>query len=83
MTYDDEALLETRCNGCESILSVTADTLAALCEVKMKGAAAFGVVNVVESTLSRETDAGVYLHVGAESGWRARRRLRRRSRYWR
>ena len=29
MTYDDQTLLETRCNGCESILSVTADTLAA------------------------------------------------------
>ena len=29
MTYDEHALLETRCNGCESILAVTADTLAA------------------------------------------------------
>ena len=29
MTDDDEALLETRCNSCESILSVSADTLAA------------------------------------------------------
>ena len=29
MTYDEQTWLETRCNGCESILSVTADTLAA------------------------------------------------------
>ena len=29
MTYDEHALLETRCNGCKGILSVTADTLAA------------------------------------------------------
>ena len=73
----------TRASCAISQSGETADTLAALCEVKMKRALAFGVVNVVESTLSRETDAGVYLHVGAESGWRARRRLRRRSRYWR
>ncbi len=46
----------------------TADTLAALREVKMKGATAFGVVNVVGSTIARETDAGVYLHVGPEIG---------------
>ena len=29
MTYNEQALLETRCNGCKGILSVTADTLAA------------------------------------------------------
>ena len=29
MTYDEQTLLEPRCSGCESILSVTADTLAA------------------------------------------------------
>ncbi|HHZ71994.1 MAG TPA: DUF3426 domain-containing protein [Gammaproteobacteria bacterium] len=29
MTYDEQALLETRCSGCKSILPVTADTLAA------------------------------------------------------
>ena len=46
----------------------TADTLAALREVKMKGATAFGVVNTVGSTIARETDAGVYLHVGPEIG---------------
>jgi glucosamine--fructose-6-phosphate aminotransferase (isomerizing) len=46
----------------------TADTLAALREVRMKGAKALGIVNVVGSTIARETDAGVYLHAGAEIG---------------
>lgn len=34
----------------------------------MKGAKALGIVNVVGSTIARETDAGVYLHAGAEIG---------------
>ncbi|MCC7192546.1 MAG: glutamine--fructose-6-phosphate transaminase (isomerizing) [Phycisphaeraceae bacterium] len=46
----------------------TADTLAALREAKERGALALGAVNVVGSTISRETDAGVYLHVGPEIG---------------
>ena len=46
----------------------TADTLAALHEGKQRGALALGVVNVVGSTISRETDAGVYLRVGPEIG---------------
>lgn len=46
----------------------TADTLAALQEAKDRGALSLGVVNVVGSTISRETDAGVYLHVGPEIG---------------
>jgi glucosamine--fructose-6-phosphate aminotransferase (isomerizing) len=46
----------------------TADTLAALREAKEKGALALGVVNVVGSTIARETDAGVYLHAGPEIG---------------
>ena len=46
----------------------TADTLAALREAREKGALALGVVNVVGSTIARETDAGVYLHVGPEIG---------------
>ena len=46
----------------------TADTLAALREAKEKGAIALGVVNVVGSTIARETDAGVYLHAGPEIG---------------
>ena len=46
----------------------TADTLAALREAREKGALVLGVVNVVGSTIARETDAGVYLHVGPEIG---------------
>jgi glucosamine--fructose-6-phosphate aminotransferase (isomerizing) len=46
----------------------TADTLAALVEAKQRGALVLGVVNVVGSTIARETDAGVYLHVGPEIG---------------
>ncbi len=46
----------------------TADTLAALQEAKSRGATALGIVNVVGSSISRETDAGVYLRVGPEIG---------------
>ena len=46
----------------------TADTLAALREAKDKGATVLGIVNAVGSTIARETDAGVYLHVGPEIG---------------
>ncbi len=46
----------------------TADTLAALREAKEKGIPAFGLVNVVGSTIARETDAGVYQHIGPEVG---------------
>jgi glucosamine--fructose-6-phosphate aminotransferase (isomerizing) len=46
----------------------TADTLAALQEAKDRGALSLGVVNVVGSSIARETDAGVYLRVGPEIG---------------
>jgi len=46
----------------------TADTLAALREARDKGALALGIVNVVGSTIARETDAGIYLHAGPEIG---------------
>jgi glucosamine--fructose-6-phosphate aminotransferase (isomerizing) len=46
----------------------TADTLAALHEAKQRGALALGMVNVVGSTIARDTDAGVYLRVGPEIG---------------
>jgi glucosamine--fructose-6-phosphate aminotransferase (isomerizing) len=46
----------------------TADTLAALREAKEKGAMCLGIVNVVGSTIARETDSGVYLHAGPEIG---------------
>ena len=46
----------------------TADTLAALREARERGALSLGVVNVVGSTIARDTDHGVYLHVGPEIG---------------
>ncbi|MFW5681852.1 MAG: glutamine--fructose-6-phosphate transaminase (isomerizing) [Phycisphaeraceae bacterium] len=46
----------------------TSDTLEALREARERGASALGVVNVVGSSISRETDAGVYLRVGPEIG---------------
>ena len=46
----------------------TADTLAALREGKEKGALGLGVINVVGSTIARETDGGMYLHAGPEIG---------------
>ena len=46
----------------------TADTLAALREAKEKGLLTLGIVNVVGSTIARDTDAGVYQHIGPEIG---------------
>jgi len=46
----------------------TADTYAAIKEAKQKGALALGIVNVVGSSIARETDAGVYIHAGPEIG---------------
>lgn len=46
----------------------TADTLAVLRKVKEQGMIVLGIVNVVGSTIARETDAGVYLHAGSEIG---------------
>ena len=46
----------------------TADTLEALREAKKRGALALGIVNVVGSTIARESDAGVYNHAGPEIG---------------
>ena len=46
----------------------TADTLAAVREAKARGAFTLGLVNTVGSSIARETDAGVYLHVGPEIG---------------
>ncbi len=46
----------------------TADTLAALREAKRRGARVMGIVNVVGSSIARETDFGMYLHAGPEIG---------------
>jgi len=46
----------------------TADTLAGIQEAKRKGIVTLGIVNVVGSSISRETHAGVYNHIGPEIG---------------
>src|SRR2546423_1191178 len=46
----------------------TADTLAAMREAKQRGARTYGIVNVVGSTIARETDGGIYVHAGPEIG---------------
>ncbi|HPJ78785.1 MAG TPA: glutamine--fructose-6-phosphate transaminase (isomerizing) [Prolixibacteraceae bacterium] len=46
----------------------TADTLAALRMAREKGALVLGICNVVGSSISRETVAGVYTHAGMEIG---------------
>jgi glucosamine--fructose-6-phosphate aminotransferase (isomerizing) len=46
----------------------TIDTLAAMREAKRKGARTLGIVNVVGSTIARESDGGVYIHAGPEIG---------------
>ena len=46
----------------------TADTLAAVSKAKEKNALTLGIVNVVGSTIARETDCGVYMHAGPEIG---------------
>lgn len=44
----------------------TADTLACLRELKNRGIKTLGIVNSVGSTIAREVDGGVYVHVGPE-----------------
>ena len=46
----------------------TADTLAAIELAKQAGALVFGIVNVVGSSIARESDTGIYIHVGPELG---------------
>jgi glucosamine--fructose-6-phosphate aminotransferase (isomerizing) len=46
----------------------TADTLAAAREAKQKGARVVSIVNVVGSTLARESDGILYTHCGPEIG---------------
>ena len=53
---------------CVSQSGETADTLAALKEIKRKGNLTLGIVNAVGSTVARETAAGVYNHIGPEVG---------------
>ncbi len=44
----------------------TADVLSALREIRQRGGLVAGITNVVGSSLSRETDFGVYVHAGPE-----------------
>jgi glucosamine--fructose-6-phosphate aminotransferase (isomerizing) len=46
----------------------TADTLAAMREARKRGSTVLGIVNVVGSSIARETDGGVYIHAGPEIG---------------
>lgn len=46
----------------------TTDTLKALEEVKRNNSLSLGMVNVVGSSISRETEAGIYNHAGPEIG---------------
>ena len=44
----------------------TIDTIMALREAKRKGGVTRGIVNVIGSTIARETGAGTYIHAGPE-----------------
>ncbi len=46
----------------------TIDTLAAMNEAQRRGAIVLGIVNVVGSTIARQSDGGVYTHAGLEIG---------------
>ena len=46
----------------------TADTLAALREARRRGHKALAIINVVGSTIARESDGGIYMHAGPEIG---------------
>lgn len=62
MLYPDDIVIAISQSG------ETADTLAAVREAKLRGATVLGIVNVVGSSIARETDAGVYIHAGPEIG---------------
>ncbi len=46
----------------------TADTLAALREARLRGCRTMGITNTVGSSITAETDVGIYLHAGPEIG---------------
>ncbi|MEM7476913.1 MAG: glutamine--fructose-6-phosphate transaminase (isomerizing) [Planctomycetota bacterium] len=46
----------------------TADTLAALREMKRKGHHTLAICNVIGSSIAQEADGGIYLHAGPEVG---------------
>jgi glucosamine--fructose-6-phosphate aminotransferase (isomerizing) len=60
--YPDDVIIAISQSG------ETADTLAAIRMAREKGITVLGICNVVGSSISRETDAGVYTHAGPEIG---------------
>lgn len=62
LIYEDDVVIAISQSG------ETADTLAAIQLAKEKGATVLGICNVVGSSISRETHAGVYTHAGPEIG---------------
>lgn len=60
--YSDDVVIAISQSG------ETADTLAAIELARKEGAMVFGIVNAVGSSISRNTDSGVYIHVGPEIG---------------
>ncbi|HLW06369.1 MAG TPA: glutamine--fructose-6-phosphate transaminase (isomerizing) [Marinilabiliaceae bacterium] len=62
IVYEDDLIIAISQSG------ETADTLAAIRQVKGSGATILGICNVAGSSLSRETHAGVYTHAGIEIG---------------
>lgn len=66
--YRDPVILPTDVVFAISQSGETADTLAAIQLAKSRGAFIFGIVNAVGSSIARETDTGIYIHVGPEIG---------------
>ena len=62
LIYKDDIIIAISQSG------ETADTLAAIQLAKESGATVLGICNVVGSSISRETHAGVYTHAGPEIG---------------
>ncbi|MCK4920289.1 MAG: glutamine--fructose-6-phosphate transaminase (isomerizing) [Bacteroidales bacterium] len=62
LIFEDDIVLAISQSG------ETADTLSAIQLAKDKGATVIGICNVVGSSISRETHAGVYTHAGPEIG---------------
>lgn len=64
--YKKEPISRSTCVIAISQSGETADTIAALNKVEGFGVLRLGIVNVIGSTISRITDAGVYCHAGLE-----------------
>jgi glucosamine--fructose-6-phosphate aminotransferase (isomerizing) len=64
--YRDPVVVKNTLGMVVSQSGETADTLASLREMQRRGIRTLGIVNVVGSSVAREVDGGVYLHVGPE-----------------